>query len=238
MQIQFLYHSGFAFLGKHATVVIDYYDPKGKGPATETLFEREGPLYLLSSHSHHDHYSAAFFQKAQQLRPDAHIILASEIRRSSAQIPSGAVFLHRGESYDDGVLHVEAYDSTDIGVSFYLEFEGKKLFHAGDLNDWHWQEESTKEEIRQAHGSFLAALRALVKAHPALDAACFPVDPRMGKDFWLGAKIFLETIDCKCLFPMHFWEDFSAQEKFLSAMGERGGCIFPFDHYGQCVSLD
>ena len=238
MEVQFLYHSGFALLAEQATVLFDLFDPEGKGPSLAPLLSRPGALYVLSSHSHHDHYSVPLMQEILSNRPDAKFILAKEIAKGKRFLPPNAAFLRAGERFSDGALFVEAHGSTDVGVSFYLELEGKKLFHAGDLNAWHWREESTAQEIAKAHGDFLAVLKPLAQAHPALDAAFFPVDPRMGKEFWQGAAEFLSAIRCRQFFPMHFWEDFSAVETFQKAMGEAGRCIVPLTRYGQIVPLE
>ncbi len=52
--------------------------------------------------------------------------------------------------------------STDEGVAFLVEYDGRILYHAGDLNWWHWEEESKayntmmrrnyQHEINKLHG--------------------------------------------------------------------------------------
>ena len=50
------------------------------------------------------------------------------------------------------MLRIQAFGSTDVGISFLIHLQGKSIFHAGDLNNWHWSEESTEQEIRKAEG--------------------------------------------------------------------------------------
>ena len=43
-------------------------------------------------------------------------------------------------SVDD--ICIRTLRSTDEGVAFLVSAEGKTIYHAGDLNDWYWKEES------------------------------------------------------------------------------------------------
>lgn len=91
---------------------------------------------------------------------------------------------------------------------FLIDLQGRRLFHAGDLNNWHWSEESTPQEIRKAEGDFLAEVRELQQTAPAVDVAMFPVDSRIGKDYMRGAEQFVERIKITIFVPMHFSEDY------------------------------
>ena len=113
--------------------------------------------------------------------------------------------MRKGDTYADERLKVTACGSTDVGVSFLVELNGLRIFHAGDLNNWHWEEESTPEEIAQMEGDFKKELNDLAQLAPRLDLAMFPVDPRMGGDFMRGARQFLDRIPTSCFVPMHFW---------------------------------
>lgn len=116
-----------------------------------------------------------------------------------------AIYLRKGEYYADERLRVTACGSTDVGGSFLVELNGLKIFHAGDLNNWHWEEESTPQEIAQMEGDFKKELNDLAQLAPRLDLAMFPVDPRMGGDFMRGARQFVDRIPTNYFVPMHFW---------------------------------
>lgn len=47
----------------------------------------------------------------------------------------------RGERLSPAGVTVEALPSTDEGVAFLVTAEGRTVFHAGDLNWWHWEGE-------------------------------------------------------------------------------------------------
>ena len=114
---------------------------------------------------------------------------------------------------------------TDSGISFLIEAEGKRLFHAGDLNNWHWKDESTPEEVAEAEQNYLKELGDLAKATDKLDATMFPVDPRIGTDFMRGAQQFVDHIKTNIFVPMHFW-DRPAEVVAFRPYAELRGCRY------------
>jgi hypothetical protein len=100
-------------------------------------------------------------------------------------------------------LTVTAFDSTDLGISFLADFCGIRIFHAGDLNFWHWREESTMQEIEEADAEFRKAVLPI--SREKIDVAFFPVDPRQGTMFEAGANYFILTVKPRILIPMHYF---------------------------------
>lgn len=112
-----------------------------------------------------------------------------------------------------------------------------EYFHAGDLNNWHWSEESTEEEIRKANGDFLAEVKYLKEKAPNIDLILFPVDRRMGKDYMKGAKQFIEQIKTTIFVPMHFSEDYEGGNA-LRSFAENAGCRFiSITHRGESFEI-
>ena len=107
-----------------------------------------------------------------------------------------------GDQRTYGGARVTAYGSTDLGVSFYVEVGGLHIFHAGDLNLWHWREESTLRQITQAENLYYAAVQPLIGK--PIDVCMFPVDPRMGGMFEAGANHFIMTCKPRVFIPMHW----------------------------------
>ena len=103
---------------------------------------------------------------------------------------------------EEGIF-ISAFDSTDLGVSFLLNLKGIRIFHAGDLNFWHWREESSLQEIEEAEREFQTAVRPLQKEN--IDVAFFPVDPRQGSMFQAGADYFILAVKPRLLIPMHYF---------------------------------
>ncbi len=107
-----------------------------------------------------------------------------------------------------------------------------RLFHAGDLNNWHWSEESTPQEIRKAEGDFLAEVKEPAANRPCVDVAMFPVDSRIGKDYMRGAEQFVERIKTAIFVPMHFSEDYQGGNAFRSLPRARDAA-FGIAHRGE-----
>ena len=109
---------------------------------------------------------------------------------------------------------VETFPSTDEGVAWMVTAEGRTIFHAGDLNWWHWAEEDDAWNRNMAANfkRYTEPLRGR-----RADLAMLPLDPRLGKDGYLGPEYFLELMDVRHFLPMHQWDDFAFTDQFLAA---------------------
>lgn len=229
MKLTYLYHSGFAIEAEGVTVVVDYYHDTDcqhplDGVLHRRLLQQPGAFYVLASHFHPDHFNPEVLEWRRQ-RPDIRYLFSSDILRRRRATAADATYLKKGDVYDDGTLRVEAFGSTDVGVSFLIDLQGKRLFHAGDLNNWHWADESTPAEVRKAEGDFLAEVRLLQHTAPEVDVALFPVDSRMGTDYMRGARQFVEHIRTRTFVPMHFGEAYADGNAF-APQAEAAGCRF------------
>lgn len=221
MKLTYIYHSCFVLEIERCIILFDYYkDTKGKhGYVHDYVLNQPKPLYILSSHFHPDHFSREIFQWKEQKKNIVYL-LSHDILKRKKVTEEEAIFLQKGDDYTDDCLLVRAFGSTDVGVSFEVECEGWKVFHAGDLNNWHWKDESTEREVKMAEGNYLHELKALRAVCPHLDLVMFPVDPRIGTDFARGAEQFVDYIQVGNFVPMHFWE--------------RPNEVKPFGEYAQC----
>ena len=57
-------------------------------------------------------------------------------------------------------LTVTTLGSTDEGVAFLVETEGKTIFHAGDLHLWYWDDD-TEAERREMNQRYTAEMEKL-----------------------------------------------------------------------------
>ncbi len=208
-KITYLDHSGFAVVTPSAILVFDYY----RDPAhalKKVLHEYPSlPVIFLVSHHHEDHFNRDIFDLAQDHKRT--YVLSNDIVSKVTHDDIAIAWMSAGDTVENlpGDITVKAYGSTDIGVSYLVTLpDGKTIFHAGDLNYWHWQQESTADEVRAAYNRFVKVMTRLLQDVKSLDMAFFPVDPRMGQDFSQGARLFLSNIDVKYFFPMHFWGDY------------------------------
>ena len=99
------------------------------------------------------------------------------------------------------------YRSTDEGVAFLIQDWEERFYHAGDLNDWVWEEESDAYN-RQMTGSYRKQIDLLAGnlGENALSCAFVVLDPRQGKDYDRGMLYFLKKVRGDCVYPMHYWE--------------------------------
>lgn len=237
----YLYHSGFALCFDACSVLIDYYaDSAGedRGFVHAELLQRPGPLYILASHFHADHFNPEVFSFAES-KADVRFVFSKDIyKRRRKWLPIDDIaFLSPGDEYADDELKIRAYDSTDCGVSFYLEVAGLKLFHAGDLNNWHWQDESTPAEAAAAQKAYLTVLKKIQAEVPSLDVAMFPTDPRLGSDYLRGAQQFVAAIACRYFAPMHFDENYAQALAFKAAAAAHGASLLEITQRGQRFTL-
>lgn len=209
IKVTYLDHSGFAITTPDAILVFDLFRDPAKA-LHKTLKENPGkPVTFFVSHHHPDHYNSDIFEIAQD-RQRTYVMSNDELPQN---VPSTlrVAGMSPGDIIENipGATRVKAYGSTDVGVSFLVTTtEGKTIFHAGDLNLWHWRDENTPKEVIKATNDFTKVLHRLAEEAPTMDIAMFPVDPRQGTDFAQGATQFTQAITVKDFFPMHFWGEY------------------------------
>ena len=217
MELVYLYHSGFALLGEAFTIIFDYYEDSKtavSGVLHDELLQRPGKFYVLASHSHYDHFNQDILTWRER-RKDIIYLFSKDICQQGLATLMDAVYLEKGGLYRDELLAIRAFGSTDEGVSFLVEIGGYKIFHAGDLNNWHWMEESDEAEWRGYENHFLCELDDIYRYAPVIDLVMFPVDPRLGREYMRGPRQFVEKIKTAIFVPMHFDEAYAQAEAFL-----------------------
>jgi L-ascorbate metabolism protein UlaG (beta-lactamase superfamily) len=217
MKLTYVFHSCFIIEGISADIIIDFYRDAQQSPVKLLLESKSKPLYVLGSHVHSDHFNPEIL-KWSSSQKEIHYIFSEDIKAECKSKELQINWLNKGDTFKDDRLTVKAFGSTDAGISFYLEFENKKIFHAGDLNNWHWNEVSTPTEIKEAEDYYIRELNdvAQVVQHP--DLAMFPVDPRLGKDYWKGALQFIDAVHPHLLAPMHFGDAIKKVSKMQGAV--------------------
>ncbi|MGI6011533.1 MAG: MBL fold metallo-hydrolase [Ruminococcus sp.] len=240
MKVTYIKHSGFLLEWENCVWLFDYYN--GKIPE----IPREKKVVVFVSHSHGDHFNPVIFDKFAGY-PQAEYVMASETRHKVKKLSlpeeqaCRIAFLkpHQSWSTDDGVrnkIMVETLHSTDCGVAFLAEYEGKKIYHAGDLNWWVWKGES-KQEYNDMTAKFQREIQRLKEKTKAVDAAFVPLDPRQEEWYRLGMDYFLEQIDAERVFPMHFWEEYDVIEKYRKEQEKYENSVVPISREGFEVTL-
>lgn len=194
--IEYLGGSGFLVAIGETGLLFDASEHGGDKrilPEKETLAQFK-KLYVFVSHHHDDHFSETIYDLCGE---DAVYIVGFDVPQ-----PYRGVRMNPGEERGFGSVNVHACGSTDEGVSFLVEYAGVTLFHAGDLNFWHWRDESSINEIKAAEKAFYDCVEQI--PHKDIDVAFFPVDPRQGSMYDAGAGYFVMTVKPRVMIPMHF----------------------------------
>jgi len=228
MVLHYMGHSGMLVRSQTADLLFDYYLTTSDGPGLahglvdDAVLCAQKPLYVFISHSHGDHMNPIVFTYIDGGRDVRYIVAGEAEHKVPSHLLNRTVVLQPGMEYRDEHLLIRAYGSTDLGVSYYVEHEDKRIFHAGDLNDWHWQEEVPAEEARGYTDAYLRELAIIKGGVDGLDLAMFPVDGRLGKGCYTGAEAFLKAIPTSVLAPMHFGDNYKSQDALI-ARGPFGG---------------
>ena len=207
MKITYLDHSGFAVDLGDKLLIFDYY--RGELPAGTS----DRKLYVFSSHAHYDHFQKKIFTWSRDR--DVTYILSKDIRKNAAakNAPGEGVYYlaPRQELTLDG-LSVRTLRSTDAGVAFLVETEGKTIYHAGDPNWWHWEEESRvyNEMMKRNYRYEIGKIEG-----QAIDVAFVPLDPRQEEQYYWGMDYFMKHTDTKVGFPMHMWGHYEVWERLM-----------------------
>lgn len=129
MILDYIYHSGFAIEAEGVTLIIDYYKDsseteRNKGIVHDRLLQRPGKLYVLASHFHPDHFNREILTWKEQ-RPDIIYIFSKDILKHHRAQSEDAIYINKGEEYEDDTLRIQAFGSTDVGISFLIHLQGK-----------------------------------------------------------------------------------------------------------------
>ena len=203
MRVEYIDHSGFTVETDHYLFVFDYY----RGEVTL----RDKPIMVFVSHHHADHFNPTVFDWEKD-HPQIHYVLGHDIQLEKKKNRS---FMAPGDRLVIDDIKIKSFGSTDEGVSFLVEAEGKHIFHAGDLNWWHWSCDS-QEDQQEAEQYFKEEISKIDQV--PIDLAFFPVDPRLGDHYGWGGLNFIEHLKPDFFFPCHFGEDYEITRRFASSV--------------------
>ena len=210
-KIWYLYHSGFAVKTAKHFLIFDYWkqSPKGKGLDSGVIDPAalsDQDVLVFVSHKHGDHYNRDIHNWGNTI-PKLRLVLSDDIRT----VP-GALMIGPGQTLTQPDFKVDALASNDEGAAFVVDIDGLCIFHAGDLNWWHWEGEpddynegmaaSYKDQIALLHGRHI-------------DLAFVPVDPRLEEQYAWGIDHLMRSVDVKWVVPMHFGNDGSVVDRLL-----------------------
>ncbi len=193
MKVTYIGHSGYMVEDGGTALVFDYYE----GRMPEIL--EQSKVYVFASHVHPDHFNREIFGWERKYR-DIRYILSDDIKAAG---PKGkTVYIGPRQEKEFEGLKIRTLRSTDEGVAFLVCLHGKKIYHGGDLNWWHWVEEGDayNEMMRRGYQHEIGKIEG-----ERLYAAFLPLDPRQEEQYSWGFDYFMRHTDTKHAFPMHMW---------------------------------
>ena len=209
MKVTYIHHSGFLVETDRFYYLFDY--EKGTLPEMDV----EKPIFVLSSHSHGDHYNTEVFSLLKEsCMHCVRAVLSDDVEAPAAM---DVLQVSPGKEYDlESQVKLTTFRSTDLGVAFLIADQQRLIYHAGDLNDWVWEEETDtyNQEMTRNYREQINLLAEKLD-HREIDTAFVVLDPRQEKDYDRGMCFFLENIPAKKVYPMHYWEDPSVIGTFL-----------------------
>ena len=223
--IYFIHHSSFAVEFEDRVLIFDYFD-KGRMPdypfaGVLPEFAPEKKLYFFASHKHKDHFDMDIlrFMEEREVR----YILSKDTKMSPNFLKKHGfdpekcrerityVDFWKNIEVDDMKIHT--FRSTDAGVAFYVETNGKTLYHAGDLQWWKW--EGAGDLVNGKCGrEYQREMKWM--AEKIINYAFVVLDPRLGQHTFLGMDYFMKTVMADHVFPMHMWQDWDVIRRFKS----------------------
>ena len=205
VKITFLEHSGYVIEERDKALIFDFY--KGTLPA----FSNRVKVYVFASHAHGDHFNKRIFEWEGQY-PDIHYILSDNIKDRGPEGTCTYIGPRRLIQLDE--MEIQTLRSTDEGVAYLVKLWDKKIYHGGDLNWWHWEEESKayNEMMRRKYQHEIGKLEG-----EPIDAAFLPLDPRQEEQYAWGLDYFMRHTQTRHAFPMHMWGQYDICSKLLAS---------------------
>jgi L-ascorbate metabolism protein UlaG (beta-lactamase superfamily) len=240
MKITYLYHSGFAVEADNLFLVFDYWrNSPAKGKLKDGVIDpleiSNKKVIVLSSHRHKDHYNTVILGWPKVIN-DCSIILSDDINARDDAIMVAA---HMTYTLDDCTL--TTLKSNDEGVAFLLETENYYIYHAGDLNWWHWEGEkgSWNDDIKVSYQKEIDYLKDYLM-DKSIDLAFVPLDPRLGEQYSLGLDYFARNLNVRYIVPMHYGKNTKVIDRFLSdeTSADYREKILSFTSRGQSEVID
>jgi len=210
MNTTYIHHSCFLVETDNCYYLFDY--EKGCMPKMDVT----KPIFVLSSHGHPDHYNPEIFSLlVSSGMQTIYAVLSDDIE---VPVNVNTLQVAPGKEYHLCLdQKLTTLQSTDLGVAFLIEDDQKLIYHAGDLNDWVWEEESDSynKQMTMDYRKQITLLSEKLN-HRIIDVAFVVLDPRQEKDYDRGMCYFLEHIPAKQVYPMHYWESPDIISTFLN----------------------
>ena len=201
LKVTYISHSGFLVELEEAYLLFDYYQ------GTIPEFDSNKKVYVFASHGHHDHFNHHVFDLLER-ENQIHFILSDDIQIDGFK---EVTLVGPNMELTVGDCQITTFKSTDLGVAFLVTYINSKpdangreckVYHAGDLNWWHWNGESEEYNNKMMENYKIEIDKLKGKE---IDLAFVTLDPRLEDAYLLGLDYFAKQTYAKHIIPMHFW---------------------------------
>ncbi|MCD8327252.1 MAG: hypothetical protein LUC90_11425 [Lachnospiraceae bacterium] len=215
MKVTYTGQSGYVVETGIANIVFDFCG--GKLPE----LHEDTPLLVFVSHDSERHFDPEIFSFASKFRSVqyflSHDILLTEellrqygitrsLQRKISFLPEGVrrVIPLRGESGENDYIIFETVKTCGEGIAWLLNVAGKRIYYAGDMNWWVWENDS-RQVFNQRTARFKYYMEKLYDRDIFLAFA--NLNPDQGKYSRLGIEYLLNTASVANVVPMGFGEN-------------------------------
>lgn len=200
MKVTYYNHSGFSLETENKVLIFDYYSQGGRFDFFDPKDYLGKDIVFFVSHNHDDHFDTRIFLWEGKVT----YVISNDIKLDS-DFQGEVLFVKPHETYFFQGMNIETLQSNDEGVAFVVEVDGKTIYHAGDLNWWHWNGESQDFNDDIAKSYHTEIQRIIGKK---VDVAFIPADLRLEDKYSWATDYFMEKVGASAVFPMHFWGRF------------------------------
>ncbi len=242
--VHHLYHSGVAVEFENKMLIFDYSNNNVSGNqkrkissgviTTEDLLPKDN-IFVFVSHSHGDHFNSHIFKWEEELNNDIYYILSNDITTKKEK--ENFIFVDKYEQNKIKDIEIKTLGSTDRGVSFLVSIAGINIFHAGDLNWWHWNNNSEAKQ-KQEEKDYKKEIQKLENINKEINIAFIPVDPRLEEYFYLAGEYFADKINPDYLIPIHFGSQFDITQKFADKIKHLETDAVIIEKRGQRIEIE
>lgn len=193
-RIKHIFHSGFHIEYKEKILLFDVFNHLDQ-------YKNEDIICFVT-HSHSDHYTPEVLNL--QENNQVTYVVSSDVPLDSSK---NVIKVRQGDEIFVEGFKVKVFGTTDLGVSYLVQIGDESVFHAGDLNWWHWENQNEDSQVHEKE-IFQMEIEKII-GH-AIDFAFVPVDYRLKTFSRLGMDYFIEKLSPKYLIPMHFAEEYES----------------------------
>ncbi len=212
-----------------------HIDAPGVALVRERLVDKR--VFVFASHSHEDHFTPDVRQLARSAREATFIVSDDIAELHDAFNPEkqpGVVVVEPETWVTVADMDILGFESTDMGVGFFIRFQGQGLYFGGDVAEWAWpgQDEASSDFSRRHFQATLARLRDLAPAVAFTNA-----DARLPN--WTGALDLAREVRPRLLVPMHAFGEPERIWRFAQDLEQTGhGCpLFLYEKPGDVLRV-